>query len=431
MKRILIITYYWPPSGGSGVMRWLKMTKHLVDLDWKPVIFTPSNPDASIVDKSLCAEVLPKIEEIKIPIWEPYYIYRKLAGITTGAEFKAGYVSEVASGNLFNKISVFIRGNFFIPDPRKFWIKPSIKFLSSYLDENKIDLIISTGPPHSTHLIAMGLKKKFKIPWIADFRDPWTHIDFYNKLKLTKWAHRKHFKLENNVITTADLVVTVSENWANQFEKDHNKKVHVVTNGFEPEDFPSENIALDKRFTLTHVGSFNQDRNPHQFWEALKELTLESEELKSLLLIRLVGQTDNEVVESIKKAGLTDNLERISFVEHKKCIQYMMKSQILLMPLNDTPNAMGIIPGKVFEYMAAKRPIFVIGPLEGDSAKLIRATNTGHVCHFKDKNGMKAKIYDYFLNFKDNQLVLQENNFKQFSRKILAKKFISLYEKIK
>lgn len=430
MKRILIITYYWPPSGGGGVQRWLKFSKYLPQFGWKPIIYTPKNPDSSIEDQSLLSEVPVEAEVIKTPIWEPYQLYRSLTGKKKGQKFKAGYIAEASKSGFLDRLSVFARGNLLIPDPRMFWIKPSIKYLKNYLRQNPVDLIVSTGPPHSMHLIALGLKKHFNIPWLADFRDPWVNIDFYNKLRLTKWADRRHHKLEKRVIGKADIIVTVSENWANQFEKDHNKKVHVVTNGFDPEDFEGVVNQLDKEFSITHIGAFNQDRNPVVLWEVLKELCHENEIFKRSLRINLIGQTDQQIIDSIKKNGLGQALNLISHVGHKEIANHLTRSQLLLLPINNTPNAKGIIPGKAFEYMAAQRPVLVIGPADGDTAKVIRKENAGEICPFADKEGMKTKLLDYFLLFKDNQLFLDKNDFKQFSRKILANQIISLYDKI-
>ena len=211
-------------------MRWLKMSKFLPELGWQPIIYTPENPDSSVTDKSLIHEIHPDIVELKTPIWEPYDFYRKLTGKKSGTKFKAGYISEASTGNWKNKLSVFIRGNFMIPDPRKFWIKPSVKYLSGFLKDNHVDAMVSTGPPHSMHLIALGIKKKFDIPWIADFRDPWTQIDFYDKLRLTRCADKKHHKLENKVLQKADHVVTVSPGCAADLKTIAAKNVEIVFN---------------------------------------------------------------------------------------------------------------------------------------------------------------------------------------------------------
>ncbi len=426
MKKVLIITYYWPPSGGGGVMRWLKMTKYLPGLDWKPLVYTPSNPDSSVNDESLLTEIHPAVEEIKTPIWEPYNVYRKLTGARKTEKFKAGYISEASSGSWKSKLSVFIRGNFLIPDPRKFWIKPSVKFLSGYLKENPVDLIISTGPPHSMHLIALGLKKRFDIPWIADFRDPWTNIDFYEKLRLTRWADRRHKMLERKVLQKADHVVTVSPSWQKDFEEISGRKVSVVYNGYDPEDFQFEVNERDELFTITHLGAFNKDRNPAGLWKALSELATENDNFRKLLQIQLIGQTDESVIRDVQKNGLSENLKLVSYLPHSKGILALSKSQVLLLPINDAKNAQGILPGKMFEYLAVKRPVLAIGPTSADFAKIIRETQSGVAHNFEDVAGIKDSVRSFFGKYQKNDLQIESGSLEQFSRKNLSKKFMEL-----
>ncbi len=426
MKKVLIITYYWPPSGGGGVMRWLKMSKYFPELGWQPIIYTPENPDPSISDESLVKEIHNEIVELKTPIWEPYDIYRKLTGKKGKAKFKAGFISEASSGNWKNKLSVFIRGNFLIPDPRKFWIRPSIKYLSKYIKENPVDLIVSTGPPHSMHLIALGLKKKFDIPWIADFRDPWTDIDFYSKLKLTCWADKKHHKLESEVLSKADHVVTVSPGCANDLEKIGNKKVEVINNGFDPLDFNFGKQNLDKTFTISHFGAFNQDRNPKLLWSVLGEISKNNTEFKKLLSIKLIGQTDESVINEIHKNGLSENLILIGHLPHKEGLTELSKSQVLLLPLNDAPNVKGILPGKMYEYLALRRPIIALGPTDADFSKIIKETNSGEAHDFNDFQGIKDSIEKYFELFQNNKLDIESNSYEKYSRRNLANKFVSL-----
>ena len=428
MKKVLIITYYWPPSGGGGVMRWLKMSKYLPELGWQPIIYTPENPDPSVTDSSLLKEIHPETRVIKTPIWEPYEIYRKITGKHKEEKFKAGYISEASSGDWKNKLSVYIRGNFLIPDPRKFWIKPSIKYLSAFLKSNHIDLIVTTGPPHSMHLIGLGLKKKFNIPWIADFRDPWTDIDFYSSLRLSKRADKKHHSLELQVLKTADLIVTVSPSWAEDLQNKTEKPVSFIYNGFDPEDFINLPSVTDDEFSITHFGSFNRDRNTSALWTALNVLSQENPEFKSQLRIHLIGQTDNSVLKDIDSNGLSANLLLIDHLPHKKGIDHLAKSQILLLPINNTPNAAGILPGKMYEYLAVKRPVLAIGPTNADFAKIIQETNSGVVINFEDVEKIKLTVAEYFQLYKQKQLHLKSDSCKQFSRKELAKKFISLAE---
>jgi glycosyltransferase involved in cell wall biosynthesis len=426
MKKVLIITYYWPPSGGGGVMRWLKMSKYLPELGWKPVIYTPENPDASVVDESLSDEIHPETEIIRTPIWEPYEIFRRITGKRKGEKFKAGYISEASSGDWKNRLSVFIRGNFLIPDPRKFWIKPSVKFLTKYLEEHPVDLIVSTGPPHSMHLIALGLKKQYDIPWIADFRDPWTDIDFYHKLRLTRWADKTHRKLEMRVLESADHVVTVSPNCAKDLTKVPGKRVEVIYNGYDPEDFKDLSTVPVKEFSIAHFGAFNRDRNPSTLWRVLGILAKENGAFKEKLVIRLIGQTDNSVVQDIVKNGLENNLIQTEHLPHKKGLEELARSQVLLLPVNVAPNAKGILPGKMYEYMALKRPILAIGPADADFARILDETKAGIAVDISDSEGIKSALENFFTLFKEGQLHVQSTSTDQFSRKALAKKFIAL-----
>lgn len=429
MKKVLIITYYWPPSGGGGVMRWLKMSKFLPELGWQPIIYTPQNPDPSVIDESLLKEIHPEIIELKTPIWEPYDFYRKLTGKKSGTKFKAGYISEASEGNWKSRLSVFIRGNLLIPDPRKFWIKPSVKFLSKYLKENPVDLIISTGPPHSMHVIAIGLKKKFDIPWIADFRDPWTDIDFYHKLKLTWLADKRHKTLEKMVLLTADHVVTVSPGCAADLERITHRKIEVIYNGFDPTDYDFDKPEPDKNFTISHFGAFNKDRNPASLWIALNQISETNESFKKLLRIQLIGQTDESIINDINRNNLSGNLVLKEHLPHQEGLAELSKSQVLLLPLNDAPNVKGILPGKMYEYMALRRPILALGPTDADYAGILRETNAGVPLNFDDVKGIRETLQNYFQCFQENKLEVESGAYEKYSRKNLAAKFVELVQK--
>lgn len=409
-------------------MRWLKMSKFLPELGWQPIIYTPENPDPSVIDESLMNEIHPQIVELKTPIWEPYDFYRKLTGKKSGAKFKAGYISEASDGNWKSRLSVFIRGNFLIPDPRKFWIHPSIRFLFSYLKEYPVDLIISTGPPHSMHLIALELKRKFNVKWIADFRDPWTDIDFYHKLRLTKWADKIHRKLEKKVLLNADHIVTVSPGCATDLEKIANRKVEVINNGFDPLDYQFEIPPLDKEFSITHFGAFNKDRNPSLLWEVLGDMAKSDAEFKQTLCIRLIGQTDESVINEIRKNGLNENIEMHDHLPHSEGLYKLSQSQILLLPLNDAPNAKGILPGKMYEYIALRRPILALGPAEADYSIILNEIKAGIPVSFRDKTEIKRAVLFYYSLYKEGKLTVEPGAYEKYSRRNLAEKFMKLAE---
>ncbi len=420
-RRVLIITYYWPPSGGSGVQRWLKTSKYLRLFGWEPVIYTAKGGEAPVTDDSLEKDVPVGLEVLRRPIWEPYFFYKRLIGQKKTERINTGFLAESDKPKLAEKLSVWIRGNFFIPDARCFWIRPSVKYLTSYLQKNRVDAIVSTGPPHSMHLIALGLKKELGIPWLADFRDPWTDIDFYDQLMLSARADAKHKRLEKEVLQRADEVVTVSRNWAADLEKIAGRPVRVVTNGFDEDDFPGNESETYPGFLFHHIGSMNKDRNPHNFWKALAELCREIPGFAGDLKVRLTGKNDVSVLKSIQENGLEKQTEIVEYMDHEKVIESLRKSPILLLPLNDTPNTLGIIPGKLFEYLAAKRPVFVIGSLTGDTSRIVHELKAGTVAGFGDYAMTKKLIREYYDKFKNGQLkISSEELINSYSRKNLA-----------
>ena len=418
MKKVLIITYYWPPSGGAGVQRWLKFVKYLREFDWEPIVYTPENPEAPVIDNSLEKDIPDNLTVIKRKIWEPYTAYKKFIGQKKEQKINAGFLSENKKPGLSENISVWIRGNFFIPDARKFWIKPSIKFLTNYLKNNPVDAMISTGPPHSMHMIALGLKQRLGIPWLADFRDPWTNIDFYEDLKLTGCADKKHHKLEKEVLKNADSVVLISKGMADDFNKIYQRNYEVITNGYDSDDITNgSKIEPDKKFSISYIGTMVKTRNPISFWEAIKQLTDTNKEFANDLEIKLIGKLDYSVRQSIEEFQLQKYITKINYLPHNEVIKLQKQTQVLLLLINNTPNAKMILTGKFFEYMAAHRPILCIGPPDGDAAKIIRDTNSGVVCGFSDSEKMKANILKFYNSFKKGQLKSKSINIEKFSRK--------------
>jgi glycosyltransferase involved in cell wall biosynthesis len=429
-RKVLIITYYWPPSGGAGVQRWLKFTKYLREYGWEPIIYTPENPEAPAQDFTLLNEIPEGIEKITTPIWEPYEFYKKLVGMKKGEKVNAGFLNEKKNPGLAEGFSTWVRGNFFIPDARKFWIKPSVKFLVNYLTQNPVDAIISTGPPHSMHLIALGVKKKLNIPWLADFRDPWTGIDFYHQLHLSWFADKKHKRLEKSVLAKADSVTTVSRNWSKDLELIYPRKVEVVTNGFDPEDFTYKSPEPDKKFTLTHVGSLNKDRNPDFLWATLKEICAESTLFEKDLELKFIGKTDIAVFEQLEKQGLAAKATKIDYMPHKEVIAEAARSQVLMLLINNTPNMAGIIPGKLFEYLASNRPILCIAPVNGDSAKIIKESGAGEAIGFGDSVLLKKVILTMYAKYKKGELSVSGGAIQQFSRRKLTRSIAELLDSI-
>lgn len=423
MKKALIITYYWPPAGGSGVQRWLKFVKYFRDFGIEPVVYTVENPNYPILDESLVYDIPKDIEILTQAIWEPNNLFAFFGKKKTES---AGFLNPNPS--FFGKILQYIRANYFIPDARKFWVKPSTNYLKKYLKANKIDVVITSGPPHSMHLIGLNLKKELNIKWIADFRDPWTEIDYFQQLPLTKKAIKKHHSLENEVLKNADAVLVVGKTMQENFSK-FNSKVITVTNGFD-ETLTHENVTLDPKFTVTHIGLMNADRNPKMLWEVLAEIVSENEEFSKDFDLKLIGKADASVIADISKYRLSKNVQVIDYVTHDKVVEFQKKSQVLLLIVNNVPSAKGILTGKIFEYLMAKRPILAIAPSDGDVSEIINETNSGVVINFEDKVALKKAILDYYTKFKLGNLTAESKNIAQFHRKELTKKVSELIYKI-
>lgn len=439
MRRVLIITYYWPPSGGSGVQRWLKMSKYLPENGWQPVVYTADNAEYPVEDKSLDSDVAPETEVIRQPIVEPYSFYKKFLGIKKGEKVKAGFINEGAKKTGWKEnLSVWVRGNFFIPDARCWWIKPSVKYLTNYLKEHPVDAIVSTGPPHSMHLIARALHRKFNIPWVADFRDPWTDIDFYKDLKLTPWADRKHHRLERQVLTEATKVVTIGWDCAKGLEQLGAKDVAVITNGYDFDqpivEVHHDTSMLDQGtlpFTMSHIGIIGANRNPETFWQAFADIVETFPETSQPIRIRLIGQVDNSVLESIKRHNIEKYVEITPYIPHNQVLEEQQKSAVLLLFINNSPNAKGVLTGKLFEYLASGRPILCIGPEDGDSARVLNETETGITVGFNNKEKMITVISDLYQKYVDNQLESQQSSLvEKYSRRNLTKDFVKILNEI-
>lgn len=426
MKKVLIITYYWPPVGGSGVQRWAKFAKYLPEMGWKPIIYTPENPEMTSIDKQLAEELPKEIEVIKTKITEPYNIYRRLFGTQSSTDLKV-LTSKDKKPSWKNKLSLFIRSNFFIPDPRVWWVNKSVKFLKKYLEENHVDAIITTGPPQSMHLIGLKLSKTTCYPWFADFRDPWTKMYWYKKMPLCNFAKKKNNALEKEILDNATGIIAVNPFVQKDFQAMTKTPVHLITNGYDEEDF-NQIVEPDGNFNIVHTGLFPMDGNPEILWEILKQKCLNEPEFKKRMRIRLVGKTDSNIIASIKNAGLEQNTIDLGYKEHRFAVREQIAASLLLLPLRNDPDNIAVLPGKVFEYLASKRPILGIGQENGVMASVIHNAGAGNVCDWNNADGIKKMIdtvwKEYLLNI-DNTI---NADIEQYTRKNLTKKLIEILE---
>jgi glycosyltransferase involved in cell wall biosynthesis len=417
--KVLIITYYWPPAGGSGVQRWLKFVKYLQDFGVEPVVYTVENPNYPILDASLLKDIPETITILKQPIREPNNVVSFFKKKKPNQS--AGFLDP--NPNFIGKMMQYIRANYFIPDARKYWIQPSVKYLRRYLLENSVDAIITSGPPHSLHLIGMQLKQGLDVKWISDFRDPWTEIDYFEQLPLTKKAREKHFQLEKEVLEKSDTVLVIGKTMKTKFDA-FSKNVKVVTNGFDS-DLNPEVEKLDVKFTITHIGLMNADRNPISFWKAISELSNESVEFAKDVRIKIVGKVAQEVKDSIQKYAI-NNVDFEGYLSHDEVRKFQQKSQVLLLAVNNVKSAKGIITGKIFEYLQAKRPILAIGPKDGDLAEIIHKTKSGEIVDFNQVSELKDKIWSFYQLFKEGRLESKSVDIEKYHRKELTNELVNI-----
>ncbi|WP_423818856.1 glycosyltransferase [Salinimicrobium sp. TIG7-5_MAKvit] len=427
MKKVLIVTYYWPPAGGPGVQRWLKFVKYLPENGIEPIVYTPENPHYPLKDTSLEAEIPSEIKVLKNAIFEPYAVAGMLSKKDT-EKISSGIIPKEQKQGFLQKFMLFIRGNFFIPDARKFWIKPSVKYLTSYLKEHEIDTVITTGPPHSMHLIGLELKKTLGVKWLADFRDPWTQIGYHSKLRLLPSSRKKHEELEKEVLQSADKIITTSFTTKAEFHSKTNRPVEVITNGYDIEKV--EKLPMDEKFSISHIGSLLSGRNPENLWQAISELIAENEDFAKDFQLKLVGAVGDQVLESIQKWHLEEWLVLKNYVSHSEALQLQKSSQLLLLIEIDSEETKGIIPGKLFEYMVSERPIFAVGPVDADIEKIIRETNTGSYFLYPQKGEIKAYILEKYELFKKGELRSYPIGLQQYSRSALAKRLANLIKQL-
>ena len=422
-KKLLIITYYFPPAGGPGVQRWLKFVKYLPEFGVQPIVYVPENPTYPIIDEGLVDQISDKAIILKNKIWEPYQLASVFSKNKT-KKISSGIFPHKKKQTFLDKTFLWIRGNLFIPDARVFWVKPSVAYLEKYIKENNIDTIVTSGPPHSLHLIGLELKEKLNVKWFADFRDPWTTIGYHKALRLSGYAAKKHKTLEHKVLNTADTIIVTSKTTKTEFQAITNKPISVITNGYDIENV--EKQTLDTKFTLAHIGSFLSDRNPKFLWECLVELLQEIPDFKSHLEIKLIGAVSQEVLDAIAAFNLNDYLNLLGYISHREAIAHQKKSQVLLLIEINSEDTKSIIPGKLFEYMVSNRPIIAIGPNGSDFADIIKETNTGVFFDYSEKAKLKSVILDFYNQFLEGKLQSHGVGLQQYSRKSLTKQLAEL-----
>lgn len=425
--KILIITYYWPPSGGSGVQRWLKFVKYLSSFGWQPVVLTVDEKKASYpqIDKSLEKEAPASVPVIRTDSFEILNLYKK---VSTEKNIPFGNLTDKKYTSFTQKLSRFIRGNFLLPDPRRGWNKHAYKKACEIIEKENIKYVITTSPPHSTQLIGLRLKKKYpNIKWIADFRDPWTDIHYYKMLYTTKFADKINENYEQKVLEKADKIIVTCEATKNVFlsksKKILSEKIAVITNGFDDDDFTGIKADILPYFTITYIGILYNSDDLTALLTAFCKLTI-----KENCLLRFVGQSSTIIASEIAKYGLEKYTEFLPQVKHSEAVQLMVNSSVLVLLAPNEDATTAFLPGKLFEYLAARRPILCIAQPNHAIRDIISDCKAGQSFDYHEDNDI--------LNFLEKQKSDWENNktsqlndtaYLQYSRKNLTIQLLELF----
>ncbi len=417
-KKVLIITYYWPPSGGPGVQRWLKFVKYLPSFGIQPVVLTvdPANAEYPIIDKSLESEISPDLKVYRTKSKGVYDWYKKITGSKTAPY--SGFANE-GNPSILQKTARFIRGNFFLPDARRGWIKYAFAEACRLIEQGGIDTIITTGPPHSTHLTGLKLKRKYQVKWIADFRDPWTTIYYNNALRQTRWAKKIDRRYEQSVLDSCDYLLLVADDRAN-LAVDPNKVIF-VPNGYDTGDFQGKQPEHPPLFTLSYTGTI---ANNYPTAKLLETFGLLRQQITFKL--RFVGKISEKIRKDFSD-NLDESVEFVDFVSHDEAINYMMSSYILLLLIPDADNNKHILTGKVFEYLATGKPVLVVGPSDSVAAQFVRQANVGSAFDYNDVEGIYAFLLQQYQLYLEGKYPAADLCFIEgFSRKALTEKIALL-----
>ncbi|MGC6284056.1 MAG: glycosyltransferase family 4 protein [Polaribacter sp.] len=398
----------------------MKFVKYLPEFGVEPIVYCPENPNYLKTDETLLQEVSNEVTILKVPVTDvSKFALRPKKKSTSG-------VANATN----NKLLSFIRGNFFTPDAKVLWVNPSVEFLTNYLTENPVDVIISTGPPHSMHLIAQKLKESFGIPWMADFRDPWTDL-YYNKdFYQLGFAKRKNNRLEERVLKTADMVVTVGNELKKYFDR-FNSNVEVITNGYDDEVDNYEKIELSHKFSLSYIGLLPKSSLPTNLLIAIQRLIEEKPEFNNDIELNFVGDIHESVSALVSELGLSEYTNFLGYVPHNEAIKYQKSAWVLLVIIPNVEGNKGIITGKVFEYMAANRPILALGPTDGDLQTILNDSNAGTVIDYDDLDKIKSVLIDLYTKFKNRKLAIVSQGVEKYHRRNLTKQLATIIKQVK
>jgi len=426
VRRSLLIGYYFAPSGGPGVQRILKFARYLPEYGWLPTVLTVDHKYAAVpsIDESLFHEVPPEVKVIRTRAWDPFNFYSRIQGKKKEQVIKVGHIEKEQG---LNKIARWLRGNIFLPDARVGWVPFASQIARNLVQEQKFDAIMSTGPPHSSHLIGMAATKASGLPWVADFRDPWVEIYYSDQMYETSLARNIQIRIERKVLSKANAVVAVSKHVGVGLKRRAAiKRYEMIPNGYDPADIPRTYTVTKRRdkFIIAYVGTYNLRRHSEAFVRALKQL-----QILDSVEVHLVGKIENEALKSYQTNKIS--VKKINYLPHGDAIAYMQSADVLLLslPKVDGHGGAGIVSGKVFEYMSTRRPILAIGPEDGDLATLLHDTQAGEIFDHKNQKGI-FRFLNQCLESRGNSWIINDAVLAEFERPRLTGRLAHLLDQL-
>lgn len=434
MKKVLMISYYFPPAGGPGVQRVLKFVRYLPQYGWKPIVLTVRDGSYPNTDLTLLSEVPEDIAVIRTRTLEPHSFYKMLTGKKRSEGIPIGFI-DVDQASPLEKLSNLVRANLFVPDARIGWYPFAVSAGREILERENPDLLFTSGTPHSVHLIGKRLKKLSGKKWLADFRDPWTTIYYNEQLLRFGFVDDLDRLLERSVLTNADTITAVSQSLVEELSQrvpPETGKYEVLPNGFDEDDFKLVHAEQTSNFRITYVGNLLPTQNPPLFWKSLRQLLDDDPDLASRFELFLIGNIDRSALNSLRESGLNRWLTHRQYVPHRTAIEYMVQSTVLFLLIPNVANNKGILTGKVFDYLGARRPILALGPSGGDADKILRETEAGTLVRFDDENGMRSTLASLVKQWRKNQLKSAHGNRARlnYTRRKLTEKLASLFDSL-
>ncbi|MBN2729069.1 MAG: glycosyltransferase family 4 protein [Bacteroidales bacterium] len=426
LKKVLFISYYWPPAGGAPIQRILKFYKYLPEYGWNPIILTTENGDFPYIDNDLLGEIRP---ESKIYRAKNFSLHKLFSLFVKNPKemFVPFAFTEKKNKSIKSRVSRWAKYNI-IPDTRIFWKRRAIRKGKKILRSEKIDLIFSSSPPQTNHRIAKALSKKFRIPWIGDLRDPWTDVYWINtNTQRWKIVHRIDKKIERKTLNAMTAITTVSPGWVKLFESKSKSPVFLIHNGFDERN--EKALEKNKKFTITYAGSISVEQDLNPFCQAILQIE-EKLNLSENLHIRFIGNFPSFVKEILEKYSFYSQIEFIPYMPSEKVKAYISSSDLLLLLIHITADG-GAINFKMYDYMAAGKPILAYGSLEGDATEILHTSKCGRMFTYEQINESSDFIYEAIEKWKENKKFNEPNEeyIESFSRRNLTKKLADIFNK--